>query len=70
MLSENIKLLIYQKGYKQKAIAEKIGVGERKFSNMLNGRKKIDIEYVVPIADALGVTPNDLFYPKTNKPTR
>lgn len=57
----NTKKIIKEKGYKQKAIAEKAGYGVRKFNNMLNGRKIIVADDILPIANALGVEPNELF---------
>lgn len=63
MIADNIKKIIQQKGIKQKAIANTIGMSEQRFSDLLNGRKSFDVKFVVPIAKALGVTPNDLFNP-------
>lgn len=56
-----IKALINESGYKQSAIAEKAGYNYQKFSRMLNGRTIITAEDVLPIAAALGVTPNEIF---------
>jgi transcriptional regulator with XRE-family HTH domain len=57
----NTKRFIESGGYKQVAIAKKAGYGEQQFSDMLNGRKTIKDTDILPIAKALGVTPNDLF---------
>ncbi|MEG2014053.1 MAG: helix-turn-helix domain-containing protein, partial [Anaerovoracaceae bacterium] len=43
-----------------KAVAERLGYNEKEFSNMLNGRKIIRGEDVLPIANALGVEPNEI----------
>lgn len=56
----NIKNIINQKGLKQKAVAERSGYNEKEFSHMLNGRKIIKGEDILPIAIALGVEPNDI----------
>lgn len=56
----NVKRYLNMKGLKQKIVAEKAGFGEREFSNMLNGRKVIKAEDIIPIANALGVEPNDI----------
>lgn len=61
MIAENVKNIIKEKGYKQNAIASRIGMNEKSFNALLNGRKIFDSKYVVPISEALGVTPNDLF---------
>lgn len=61
LLGKNIKRLAQISGYKQSAIAKKSGLTPKEFSDMLNGRKIIRPEYIMPIAGALGVTPNDLF---------
>ncbi len=64
-LVANIRAIIQEKGMKQKAIAKKSGFGEQDFSNMMNGRKEIKAEYIPPIAEALGVTPNEIYGGKT-----
>lgn len=60
-IAENAKKIIKEKGYKQKAIAERAGYDAQKFNNMLNGRKIIIADDILPIANALGVEPNELF---------
>lgn len=62
IIAKNTKEIIRRLGYKQKAVAEKAGYHEKVFSNMLNNRKIIVDSDIPKIADALGVTPNDLFY--------
>ena len=58
---ENTRRIIKQRGYKDKAIAEKIGVSANQFSSMMNNRKIITVVDVMAIANALEVTPNELF---------
>lgn len=58
---ENTRRIINQRGYKDKAIAEKIGVSANQFSSMMNNRKIITAVDVMAIANALEVTPNELF---------
>lgn len=58
---KNTKAIINKCGYKHKAIAKKAGYSAQQFSGMLNGRKLITWKDVIYIADALGVTPNDLY---------
>ena len=56
-----IKKIINEKGLKQKSVAEKAGIPEKKFSSMLTGKATIKACYIPVIAKALDVTPNDLF---------
>ena len=58
---ENTKRIIEGKGLKQKAVAEKAGFSIQQFSALLNHRKIIKDVDIVAIANALDVTPNDLF---------
>lgn len=60
-LPENIIGIISERGLKQCAVAEKAGFSKQKFNSMLNGRQIIKPCDAMAIADALGVTPNDLF---------
>ena len=58
----NIKRLISEKGMKQGVVAERAGFTPQEFSHILNGRRKLlRVEYVIPIAEALGVEANDLY---------
>jgi len=61
VIAANIKKIITKQDVKQKSVAQKAGVPEKKFSNMLNGRKLIAAHDILPICDALDVTPNELF---------
>lgn len=53
--------IIKAKGMKQCAVAERVGVSNQMFSDMLNGRRLIKPCDIVAISKALDVTPNDLF---------
>lgn len=68
-LATNIKNIISKSGFKQFIIAERAGFNQYEFSNMLNGRKIIKAEEIPRIANALGVTPNELFNSPKSKPT-
>ena len=59
--------IIYELGLKQRAVAEKAGFEAQAFSDMMNGRRLIKLCDVVLIAEALGVTPNELFGIKEDK---
>ena len=58
---KNIKRIIDEKGFIQQRVAQRAGFTACEFSAMMNGRKLMRVEYVPRIADALGVTPSDLF---------
>lgn len=61
MIGKHIKEIILQKDIKQKAVARAANIPEKQFSNMVNGRKKVDARHILPICRALGITPNELF---------
>lgn len=60
LIAENVKRILAEKGLKQCSVAKKSGYKEKEFSNMLNGRKVIKGDDILPIANALGVEPNDI----------
>lgn len=60
------KFIIESRGLKQKYVAEKAGFTPADFNNLLCGRKLFKADYVIPICNALGVTPNELFEPDSN----
>lgn len=57
----NIRRIIEEKGFKQRSVAEKAGIGPNLFSSMLNERKLITAEHIPNIADALDVSVNELY---------
>lgn len=66
-VAENIKAIISAKGIKQKVVAERAEISEKKLCDMLNGRATIKACHIPAIAIALEVTPNELLG-FTNKP--
>ncbi len=60
-IAENARAIICSKGLKQRSVAEKMGVSEQQLSAMLNRRKVIKDTDVMAFANALSVTPNELF---------
>ena len=60
-IAENTKSIIERRGLKQRAVAERAGFSIQQFSALLNHRKVIKDVDVIAIANALDVTPNDLF---------
>ncbi|MFV0518405.1 MAG: helix-turn-helix transcriptional regulator [Aminipila sp.] len=59
-VAEKIKLIIQAEGYKQYAVAKKVGMSEKMFNALLNGRKTFDVKYLLPICKAIGKSPNQV----------
>ena len=55
-----IQTIMAQKGLIQKYVAERAGLTEQQFSDMLNGRKIIRVEHLPLIARALDVDVRDI----------
>lgn len=58
---ENTRRIINRKGLKNRAVAERAGLSDKQFSALLNHRRIIKDIDVIAIANALEVTPNELF---------
>lgn len=56
-----IKKVISDRGLVQRVVASRSGFTEQQLSDMLNGRKVIRADYLVRIADAIGVSIEDLY---------
>jgi len=67
VVPDNIRRIMAQKGFIQKAVASRSGFSQQQFSDMLNGRKMIRAEYIPAIADALGVKINELYGGEADK---
>ncbi len=61
ILINNIRAIIHKKGLKQCAVARKAGFNPNIFSSMLTERKVITAEHIPNIANALGVSVNELY---------
>lgn len=61
VVAENARKIIEEKGMKHRAVAAKAGFSAKQFSALLNDRRTIRDGDIVAIANALDVTPNDLF---------
>lgn len=60
-LTTTIKKIIDDKGLKHKYVAQKMGITERKFCDIINGRKVIDEEIIRLLCNALETRPDILF---------
>lgn len=68
IIADNTRRIIKERGLKQCAVASKAGYDIKKFNNLLTGRKVITDKDIQAIANALHVTPNELFgYDPHNK---
>lgn len=59
-VAENIKRIIKDEGYKQSAIAQKVGMSEKQFNALLNGRKTFTADYLPKICKAIGRSPDEV----------
>ena len=66
---ERICAAVKESGFKQKFVAEKIGVSEQVFVSMLNGTRKISVDEFFGLCGILGKTPDEL-YSFTPAPSR
>lgn len=58
---KNTKAILQKRGLKQRAFAEKAGYTEQRFSRKMSGYSPITWEDILKIANALELTPNDLY---------
>ncbi len=61
-----VKEIRLNKGIKAKYVAEKAGLSPSEYSAVENGRRRLTADLVVSIANALGVTPDDILCPKVS----
>lgn len=59
--SERLGNEMKQRGISQEALAEMVGIGQPAISNILNRKSRPQRRTVVKFADALGVSPEDLW---------
>ena len=60
-VASNVARIIEKKGFKQKAIAERMGITNQMLSDMLNGRKAIRPEDSLLLMNALGINASELY---------
>lgn len=60
-IPSNVSRIIKEKGVKRSFVAERLGFTCNQFSALMNGRKLIRACDIAAIANALNVTPNELF---------
>lgn len=58
---ENIRKIIKEKGLKKVTVAKQAGLTKQQFSDMITNRRIIKVSEVNQIANALGVTIEELF---------
>lgn len=60
-IAKNIRFYRKKSGLTQKELSEKIGVNNSAVSNWESGQNSIDIEILVKVCDALGVSLSDIY---------
>lgn len=58
---------IVDSGMKKKDVAQQMEISSKKLSDLLHGRKVIDVSIIRSFCTVLNITPNDLFYYKSAK---
>lgn len=61
LVIKNMAIWITKSGMKKKDLARQMGITDKKLSDILHGRKKIDVLIIRTFCTALAITPNDLF---------
>ncbi len=56
-----IERVIFEKGLKKQAVANRIGLSPQQFSELLHGRRAIKSSDILPICEALDISPNELY---------
>ena len=54
-LSKNVVAEIEKRGLKKGFVARKIGVTEARFSDLINGRRRLQVEEALILADLFGL---------------
>lgn len=60
-VADTIKKIIADKGLKQYIVAERCGYSGKRFSDLLNGRKRITEQDIFKLCNGLEIQPNELF---------
>ena len=60
-IADNIKAIIRDLCISQSVLSQKAGYSKQQLNNMLQGRKLIRVDDIPRIAEALSLTPNDLY---------
>lgn len=68
VIRENIRAIIKEKGFVQKAVANRAGFSAQAFNNVLNGRRYLRADEIPRIAGALGCDSKDLYTPPKDCP--
>lgn len=60
-VNKNIQRIIQETGQKQGDVADQAGINRKVFSNICRCKRKVYADEVIPIAQAMGVTIEELF---------
>ena len=68
MVRERIADYLKEKGIKQEYVANKANISSSAMSNLVSGKRNLDVEEYIRICSALNVS-CDFFMPSTDEPT-
>lgn len=60
ILSKNVVEEIEKRGMKKGFVAKRIGVTEPRFSDLINGRRRLQVEEALILADLFGLDVDDV----------
>lgn len=60
-VAAGIRTIIQEKAYRQSEIARRAGFSSQQFNDMIHDRKIIRADYMIPIANALSVSVQDIY---------
>lgn len=63
VIGQNVRRLRRAKGLSQEALAHEAGMSMRYLAGLERGEENPSLNFLVKLADALGVSPRDLFDP-------
>ena len=58
---------IARRGLKQSFVARQAGLTDQQLSDIVNKRRKLDANEMFDLCTAIGITPNDLFFPASSQ---
>lgn len=61
LVQKNIAFFLKNKGIKAKELANKVGMSPQVISNIVNCKRKVYADEILPICKALGVTVADIY---------
>lgn len=66
---DGIQRAIQNSGLNQIIVAQRAGLSEQQLCDIVNKRRKLDVNEMFAICEVVGTTPNALFEPVSSSPT-